>query len=189
LIDTTIDLVAEHGVQGFSMAEASRRLGVAVAAPYLHFADRDALLAAVAVRAEQALGQRLARVGREQDPAQRLVAAVRRYVRFSAEERPLFQTLVFSGLDKTRYPNLLLAAREIGAFFIEPATQLTVDDPQVSGELASAVLATAHGYAVLLLDGTFGIGPAAANIAVEQAAAATRALIAGRDAFTKTGDI
>ena len=77
LIDTTLDLVAERGVHGFSMAEASRRLGVAVAAPYRHFADRDALLAAVAVRAGEALAERLARVSRTTDPAQRLVAAVR----------------------------------------------------------------------------------------------------------------
>ena len=34
-----------------SHPEASRRLGVAVSAPYAHFADRDDLLAAVAVRA------------------------------------------------------------------------------------------------------------------------------------------
>jgi AcrR family transcriptional regulator len=39
-------------VRGFSLAETSRRLGVTVAAPYRHFADRDDLLAAVAVRAQ-----------------------------------------------------------------------------------------------------------------------------------------
>ena len=32
------------------LAEASRRVGVSTAAPYRHFADRDELLAAVAVR-------------------------------------------------------------------------------------------------------------------------------------------
>jgi hypothetical protein len=37
-----------RGVRDFSMAEASRRLGVTAAAPYRHFADRDELLAAVA---------------------------------------------------------------------------------------------------------------------------------------------
>jgi len=43
----TIAQIAERGVRGFSVAEASRRLGVTAAAPYRHFADRDELLAAV----------------------------------------------------------------------------------------------------------------------------------------------
>ena len=51
LIGTAVELLGERGLEAFSMAEASRRLGVAVSAPYRHFADRDALLAAVAVRA------------------------------------------------------------------------------------------------------------------------------------------
>src|SRR5215467_5472145 len=50
LIDAAIDVIGERGVRGFSMAEASRRLGVTTAAPYRHFADRDELLAEVAVR-------------------------------------------------------------------------------------------------------------------------------------------
>ena len=49
LIETAVDVIGERGVRGFSMAEASRPLGVAVSAPYAHFADRDDLLAAVAI--------------------------------------------------------------------------------------------------------------------------------------------
>ena len=77
LIDTTIDLLGERGVQAFSMAEASRRLGVAVAAPYRHFADRDALLAAVAVRAAGLLGERMEREAGPRPAPQLLAAAAR----------------------------------------------------------------------------------------------------------------
>jgi AcrR family transcriptional regulator len=51
LVDAAIGVIAERGLRGFSLAETSRRLGVTTAAPYRHFADRDGLLAAVAVRA------------------------------------------------------------------------------------------------------------------------------------------
>src|SRR5260370_37991384 len=51
LIDTAVEIIGERGVRGFSLAEASRRLGVASSAPYAHFADRDEFLAAVAVHA------------------------------------------------------------------------------------------------------------------------------------------
>jgi AcrR family transcriptional regulator len=50
LLVAALELVAEHGPRGFSVAEAARRAGVSSAAPYKHFTDRDALLAALAVQ-------------------------------------------------------------------------------------------------------------------------------------------
>jgi AcrR family transcriptional regulator len=184
LIETTIELLGERGVQAFSMAEASRRLGVAVAAPYRHFADRDALLAAVAVRAAELLGQRLDREAASGTPAQRLAAAARAYVRFASDQRPLFQALVGSGLDKSRHPEIQRAAQPIGLAFASPAAKLAGGDETAAARLTSAIVATAHGHAVLLLDGTFGSGHQAVELAAEQATAATLALIAGRRNLT-----
>jgi len=124
LIQTTIDLIGERGLPEFSMAEASRRLGVAVAAPYRHFADRDALLAAVAVRAAELLGERLDSAAASGTAAQRLAAAARTYVRFAADQRSLFQALAGSGLDKSSYPEIEHAARSIGLTFLTPAAEL-----------------------------------------------------------------
>src|SRR6202034_1841818 len=105
LVDAAIAVIAERGVRDFSLAEASRRLGVTTAAPYRHFADRDDLLAAVAVRALQVFADML---GTEaaglDDPGARLAAMARAYVRFAAEQRPLFDTVFSAGLDKSRYP-------------------------------------------------------------------------------------
>ena len=39
LEEAALELVVTKGVGGFSMAEASRRAGVSVAAPYKHYAD------------------------------------------------------------------------------------------------------------------------------------------------------
>ena len=72
LIDTAVELIGERGVREFSLAEASRRLGVAVSAPYAHFADREDLLAAVAVRAfEIFTGALLPEMAKFADPASR----------------------------------------------------------------------------------------------------------------------
>ena len=82
LVDGAIELIAERGVRGFSLAELSRRLGVTVAAPYRHFADRDELLAAVAVRALHAFADALAaECGDGDPPEQQLAAMARSYVR------------------------------------------------------------------------------------------------------------
>jgi AcrR family transcriptional regulator len=181
LIDTTIELLGERGAEAFSMAEASRRLGVAASAPYRHFADRDALLAAVALRAADLLGRQLDREATSGPSAQRLAAAARTYVRFAHDQQPLFRALIGSGLDKDYHPEIARAAQAIGVAFISPAAQLVDGDETAAARLASAIVATAHGHAVLMLDGTFGSGHRAVEAACEQAADATLALIAGWD--------
>ena len=184
LIETAIEMLGERGAEAFSMAEASRRLGVAASAPYRHFADRDALLAAVAVRAAGLLSERLGRAAGSGPPPQRLAAAADAYVRFADEQRALFQALAGSGLDKNRYPEIARAAQPIGALFLSAAADLDGGDQAAAARLVSAVVATAHGHATLLLDGTFGSGAEAADTAARQAAAAALALIAGRQALT-----
>jgi AcrR family transcriptional regulator len=189
LIETAVELLGERGVEAFSMAEASRRLGVAVSAPYRHFADRDALLAAVAVRAAELLADQLDRQVAPGPPAQRLAAAARTYVRFASSHRPLFQALAGSGLDKDRHPEIGRAAQTIGAAFIAPSAELVTGDELVNGaepaaaRLALAIVATAHGHAMLMLDGTFGTANHAVETASQQAAAAALALVAGREAL------
>ena len=183
LIETAIELLNERGGAGFSMAEASRRLGVAASAPYRHFADRDALLAAVAVRAAGLLSERLDREAVSGSAEQRLAAAAAAYVRFAGDQRALFRALAGSGLDKDRHPGIAHAAKPISAAFLSPALELSSDDQGAAAQLVSAVVATAHGHAMLLLDGSFGSGQAAAEVAAQLAATAARALVAGRAAL------
>jgi AcrR family transcriptional regulator len=183
LVDTAIGLIAERGVRGFSLAEATRRLGVSAAAPYRHFADRDELLAAVAVRALHVFAAILADEASDTDaPQQRLAAMARAYVRFAAEQRPLFETLFSLGIDKSRYPELLSAWEPVDAFFAVVA-EICEGDADAADALAAALEATAHGHATLLIDGEYGQGADAVRIAADRAAGATLALIEGRRAL------
>jgi AcrR family transcriptional regulator len=183
LVDAAIDVIAERGVHGFSVAEASRRLGVSTAAPYRHFADRDELLAAVCVRALQVFAAMVAAdQGQDDAPAQRLAAMARAYVRFAAEHRSLFDALFSAGLDKSRYPELSRAWEPVDAF-LSVVQEICADDTTAAGALADAVEANAHGHATLLIDGDYGVGPDAVRVAADKAASATLALIAGRAAL------
>jgi AcrR family transcriptional regulator len=186
LIDTAVEMLGKRGAEAFSMAEASRRLGVAASAPYRHFADRDALLAAVALRAADLLAEQLDRHATSGTPPQRLAAAARAYVHFADDQRPLFQALAGSGLSKDGRPEIAAAAQAIGTAFLSPSAELTGGSQPAAARLASAIVATAHGHAMLMLDGTFGSGPPAAAAAAQQAAAATLALISGRDCLTSS---
>lgn len=184
LIDTAIDLLGERGIQGFSLAEASRRLGVAVAAPYRHFADRDELLVAVAIRAAETFAERLERASDPADPPeQRLPVMVRAYVGFAYDNRPLFQAMFAAGLDKSSRPELERAARPIMTGFFTASLALCDGDESAATGLTGAIGATAHGHAMLVLDGGFGSGEPAVRAAADRADQATRALIAGRTAF------
>jgi AcrR family transcriptional regulator len=183
LVDAAVDLIAERGPRGFSLAEASRRLGVTVAAPYRHFADRDALLAAVALRALHVFAEMLtAETGEAESPEQRLAAMARAYVRFAAEQRPLFETIFSSGIDKHRYPELTRAYEPVDAFHALVA-EICKGDDAAADVLAGALEATAHGHAALLVDGEYGQGPGAVRLAADRAAGATFALIEGRKAL------
>jgi AcrR family transcriptional regulator len=180
LVDTAIEVIAEQGIRGFSMAEASRRLGVAVSAPYAHFAGRDDLLAAVAVRAYELFhAEAQAEMTRSEAPADRLAAMARAYVRFAGSHRPLFAVLFDAGLDKSRHPEIKAAEQPIAEEFLA-CVEALAESEAGSDDLAGAVEATAHGHAMLLLDGGYGQGDEAIDVAAERAARATLALVEGR---------
>lgn len=188
LIDTAIELIGERGVAAFSLAEASRRLDVSVSAPYSHFADRDQLLAAVAVRAYGVFSRDLlAAMEPFSDPADRVGAVAGAYVRFAAAHRPLFQVIFEAGLDKAQHPEIEGAARPLAEAFLESAGALAGPEEGAAADLATAVAAIAHGHAALLLDGTFGRGAGAVDEAAERAAATTLAVLEGRGALRRAG--
>jgi AcrR family transcriptional regulator len=185
LIDGAVELIAEQGVRRFSVAELSRRLGVTVAAPYRHFANRDELLAAVAVQALQAFGEALAAESTETDPPeQRLAAMAGGYVRFAAEQPALFGVVFGLGLDKKRrHPELREAYENIEGMIEARVIELCPRDPDAAEQLADAIEAMAHGYAALLTDQPGPADPTDIDRAAEQAARAARALIQGRAAL------
>jgi AcrR family transcriptional regulator len=183
LVDAAISVIAERGVRGFSLAEVTRRLGVTTAAPYRHFADRDDLLAAVAARALTVFAAMLSDAADTADtPARRLAVMAGAYVKFAAQQRPLFDTIYNSGLDKSRYPELQRACEPVDTL-LTVVLDVCDGDAGAASELTDAVEATAHGYAMLLIDGDYGEGPDAVSAAAARAIASARALIAGRQAL------
>jgi AcrR family transcriptional regulator len=185
LIETTIELIGERGVRDFSVAEASRRLGVAASAPYAHFADRNQLLAAVTVRAYESLRAEIEpATDGIRAPADRLAAMARGYVRFAASNRAMFEVLYEAGLDKVSHPEIEVAERPLADNLLDCVRALTGSGDLQADALATAIEAAARGFALLLLDGDFGAGTDAVERAAEQAARATLALIEGRHRLT-----
>jgi AcrR family transcriptional regulator len=171
-----LELIAENGPRGFTLAEACRRAGVSVAAPYKHFADRDALLAALAERGYDEQRRRYgAALGSTVDPVEQMARFAAAYVRFAVEERGLFEATFSAGLDKSRYPALAEAGQRLLLVLHDAAARLRPDPKQALG-LVHAVAAGAHGFAAFVIEGIY----TSAREAEEQASNMARLIAADR---------
>src|SRR5215211_5683383 len=71
LITACVALIEAEGIGAVSLRRVAREAGVSPGAPYHHFADRSALLAAISVRGHQLLEQQLRQARREAPTAAR----------------------------------------------------------------------------------------------------------------------
>lgn len=102
-----VDLIAQRGVEGFSLREAAVALKVSPSAAYRHFANKAELLAAVSEDALAELAEcfrgALAAVAATKNPGRLAVARFqalgRAYVRFALEHPARFQAIF--GLNST----------------------------------------------------------------------------------------
>lgn len=84
LIEVSLNLIAEHGLDAFSLATAAKAAGVSVAAPYRHYTNKAALLGAIAAHGyEQLRAALLAAATRyPDDPVEALLEQGSAYVDF-----------------------------------------------------------------------------------------------------------
>ena len=158
LIDAALELIEERGVSALTLREVARQVGVTHAAPQRHFADRAALVAAVAEQGFRGLAAHVAAVrGSARTPAQRLRALGVAYVEY-ALAHPAHLRVMFSPevADKSRHPELAAAAQAVHGTLVEQIANgqrqgsVAAGDPD---ELSFAAWSMVHGCAVLLIDG------------------------------------
>ena len=84
LMAAALALIDEHGVKGFTLKDAARMAGVSVAAPYRHFADKEALLRAIREEGFAGFDAALAASGEQSATAEeRILELGMAYVRFA----------------------------------------------------------------------------------------------------------
>jgi AcrR family transcriptional regulator len=179
LIEATLEIVGEVGIRGFSVAEAARRTGVSSGAPFRHFADRDALLAAAGVTAFDELQRAYeAAVDPGADPATQLATFSVAFVTLSIERRGASELLAGAGFDAAAHPEFQEARRRIIDLRVPLGLELAPDH-QSALDLVGALYALANGYAALA--GRNPEGPPGDRVEVftERARRSSLALIAG----------
>ncbi len=122
------------GAGNLTLRELSREIGVSHASPRRHFADRQALLDALAQRGFERLGAALARAarGKEAGFEARLTRFARVHVRF-ARRHPVLFGLMFAAKGRPDAPDALRQASEEA---LAPATAIFTDG-QARGEVVA----------------------------------------------------
>jgi AcrR family transcriptional regulator len=150
----------EHGLEGLSLRELARQVGVSHAAPRRHFADRQAVLDALAASGFARLGSQLraaAEVAGE-DYEARLRATGTAYVRFAISDAALLE-LMFAGKQGEQAGALHEAADRAFSVILELIEEGQANAALEPGEperIGLLLFATMQGIAALV---TAGIVP------------------------------
>src|SRR5579864_6915775 len=100
LVRAAMDLLEESGESALSLRAVARRAGVSPAAPYRHYADREALVSAVAAVGYRELAERLAAAHRSPSTPEELASVAVSYVQFALERPSLFRIMVGEPCDR-----------------------------------------------------------------------------------------
>ena len=113
LLKSAEKALVKDGVKGISLRELSRELGVSHTSPRRHFADKQALLDALALRGFERFGEALGRAAQQGGPdfKGRLTKLARAYVGF-ALKHPALLSLMFEAKHRPDAPRELLEASE-----------------------------------------------------------------------------
>jgi AcrR family transcriptional regulator len=171
LLERALALVAERGPEGFSLREAAREVGVSPAAAYRHFADKDALVAAIGAdghgRLAAAMERAASRVpgapGSRTRAAETLLAIGDAYVEFAVRHPSHFRVMFGPCLESEGFaPGCAPSGRDafgilVGALDDLVATGAIRPEARAGAEISA--WAGVHGLASLLVDGAIVLAP------------------------------
>ena len=158
MLDASLALIEEGGLDRLSMREVARKAGVSHQAPYHYFGDREAILAALAGEGFSKLGQSLVRAGAQagSEPVDAVEAMGRAYVEFALRNPAYFQAMFRAdAVPLDRYPDARKREDEAFAKLVEGIGQAFANQPaEVRQSIAVACWAMVHGLATLILEGS-----------------------------------
>jgi AcrR family transcriptional regulator len=158
LLKAALKLIDAHGVKGFSLKDAAKMAGVSVAAPYRHFADKDALLEAIQVEGfglfNAALSDAFASAATADARIEELgVAYVLFALRHPAHFRVMFGVRGTGGPPEEHSPSELASGFELlvrGVAELHPEASAAVRH-----DMVLACWSVVHGFAMLQMETAF----------------------------------
>jgi AcrR family transcriptional regulator len=158
-VRAAVELLEEGGRSALSLRAVARRAGVSAAAPYRHYADREALVSAVAAVGYRELAARLAAAHPAPSTPEQLATVAVAYVQFAIERPALFRIMFGEPCDRDNEERVAATAA-VSAYVREiVARSFPGADPEALG---TAIWALVHGLAFLHLDRKLDASDAAA---------------------------
>ncbi|MBN1375735.1 MAG: TetR/AcrR family transcriptional regulator [Dehalococcoidia bacterium] len=159
LIKAGIEILSKDGVPGLSLRKVAQKAGVSHTAPYAHFADKQALIAAISTEGFRKIYKHLHRaISHHQDqPLQQLVEGAWAYIQFALTDPAHFKVTLSSAIEREKdYPAYVEMSRKSFGLVTH-----TVESCQAAGILrqgpanvtAISVWSIVHGFISLLLEG------------------------------------
>jgi AcrR family transcriptional regulator len=149
-LNAAMELLEESGENALSLRAVARRAGVSPAAPYRHYADREALVSAVAALGYRELAERLAAAHPSPSTSEQLTRVAVAYVQFALERPALFRIMFGEPCDRDN-DERAAATAAVTLYLREIVARAF---PETDAEaMATATWALVHGLAFLHLDG------------------------------------
>jgi len=162
LLDAALHIVKTQGTDALTLRAAARLAGVSQAAPYRHFANKEAILAAVAEDGFRSLMAAMRRAARASGdgPLERLRAVGFAYVTFATSHPSHFRVMFGREMaDRSAYPSLRQVATDTFNLLVD-----AISDCQRAGlvrseepeNLAISAWSSVHGLSALIVEGVLG---------------------------------
>ncbi|OBH19233.1 TetR/AcrR family transcriptional regulator [Mycolicibacter sinensis] len=169
LVRAAMELLEDNGATELSLRAAARRAGVSTAAPYRHFADRNALLSAIAAVGYRELASDLVAAHPAPKTADDLAGIAVAYVQFALSRPGLFRVMFTERCDPSNAERVaaVTAIQDYLNFAVQQVFPSA--DP---GAMSTAVWGLVHGLAFLHLDGK--LDASSPQVVADQVRAAVR---------------
>ena len=171
-LSAAMELLEESGETALSRRAVARRAGVSPAAPYRHYADREALISAVAALGYRELAQRLAAAHPSPATPEQLTSVAVAYVQFALERSALFRIMFGEPCDRDNDERT--AATAAVTLYLREIVARVFPDTDAEA-MATATWALVHGLAFLHLDGK--LDSSTPSAVAERVTAAIHALL------------
>ncbi len=158
LIAAGADILAKDGVGGLSLRKVAQQAGVSHTAPYAHFADKQALIAAISTDGYRRLYEALAATTQQyaDDPARQLVEGAWAYVQFAVNDTDYFKITLSGAIEKEKdYPAFVEISQRSFALLVqivEACQQAKILKRGPSDLIAVGVWSLIHGFVSLFLE-------------------------------------
>jgi AcrR family transcriptional regulator len=159
LIEAGAEILSKEGVSGLSLRKVARRAGVSHAAPYAHFTDKRALIAAISTEGYRRLYEKLTAVVEKYraDPLRQFVEVAWAFVEFARNDPDYFKVTFSSVAEKEKdFPAFEEMTRknfQLLVELVEACQAARVLKPAAADEMAVSIWSLVHGFSSLLIEG------------------------------------